>query len=72
MRTINFKEKQVLIKSIIIDGIDRRDYPDFCDAYITYAEWSDGSPLSDEDLEEFADENVDLTQELAYIEATEG
>ena len=38
-----------LIDSIEVDGIDTTDYPDFCDAYISYAEY-DGQPMTDEQL----------------------
>lgn len=37
--------------NVELDGIDTRDYPDFCDAYITYAEHEDGTPLTDAELE---------------------
>ena len=29
------------IQNLEIDGIDTTDYPDFCDAYASYAEWED-------------------------------
>jgi len=38
------------LENIEVDGIDTADYPDFCDAFISYAE-RDGVPLSDEDLD---------------------
>jgi hypothetical protein len=38
--------------SIILDDINTRDYPDFSDAYISYAEFKDGTPLTDEQLDE--------------------
>ncbi len=34
------------IKNVEFDGIDTGDYPDFCDAYIVYAEHEDGTPLA--------------------------
>lgn len=40
------------IYNIEWDGIDTRDYPDFCDAFICYAEHEDGTPLTDEELED--------------------
>jgi hypothetical protein len=42
--------------SIQIDGIDPDDYPDFVDAYIISAEFEDGTPLSEEELEQLTDE----------------
>jgi hypothetical protein len=40
------------ITNIEIDGINFKDYPDFCDAFISYAEYEDGTPLTDEELDE--------------------
>ena len=40
-----------LIDNIEIDGIDTKDYPDFCDAYIVSADY-DGKPMTDEQLDE--------------------
>jgi hypothetical protein len=40
------------IGDVEIEGIDPNDYPDFCDAYVSYAVWIDtGIPLDDETLE---------------------
>ena len=39
------------IDNIEIDGIDTKDYPDFCDAYISSADY-DGIPMTDEQLDE--------------------
>jgi hypothetical protein len=39
------------IDNIEIEDIDTKDYPDFCDAHIIYAE-RDGIPLTDEEIEE--------------------
>jgi len=39
------------IDNIEIDGIDTKDYPDFCDAYISSADY-DGKPMTDKQLDE--------------------
>lgn len=39
------------ISNIEVDGIDTKDYPDFCDAYIESADY-DGEPMNDKQLEE--------------------
>jgi hypothetical protein len=39
------------ISGIEVEDIDMADYPDFSDAYISYAEY-DGEPMTDEQLEE--------------------
>ena len=42
--------------SIELDGIDSDDYPDFVDAYVISAEFEDGTPLSEEELQQLTDE----------------
>ena len=39
------------IDSIEFDGVDFSDYPDFCDAFICYAE-RNGEPLNDKELDQ--------------------
>jgi hypothetical protein len=63
---VSLNGKPVNIGSIEIEGIDRNDYPDFVDAYITYAEYEDGTPLTDEELMSLEDENYGLTGELIF------
>jgi hypothetical protein len=40
------------IVDISIEGIDHRDAPDYCDAYIASASWDDGTELTEEELQE--------------------
>lgn len=40
------------IENIEFDGIDYNDYPDFCDAHIVAAQWPEGTPLSEEELDD--------------------
>jgi len=47
------------LENIEVDGIDTRDYPDFVDAFISYAEM-DGVELTDEQLDELNDDYPDL------------
>ena len=49
----------------IIDGIDTKDYPDFCDAYISYVECVDGIEVTDERYD-IINNNSDLISELVY------
>ena len=46
---------------IVIDGIDTKDYPDFCDAFISYAAYPD-RPLTDIELVE-VNENSEFIYE---------
>ncbi len=38
------------LENIEIGGIDMNDYPDFCDAYVEYADKKDGTPLTDSEI----------------------
>jgi hypothetical protein len=38
------------ISNLEFDGIDHNDYPDFCDAFISYGEYDD-RVLTDEEIE---------------------
>ena len=49
-----------------IDGVDPRDYPDFSDAYFTYACYEDGTKLTDDELDKLADQNGDVLYEMSY------
>jgi hypothetical protein len=43
--------KEVNFNSIEVEGIDTRDYPDFSDAYISYAEYHCGTELTELELD---------------------
>lgn len=66
MNTLKLGNKKVYINSIEIDDIDKRDYPDFTDAYISYAEYTDGKELNDNELEELQDEYPSILNELIH------
>ena len=60
------------VKSLEVDGLDGDDYPDFCDAFFSYAEFEDGTPLTDEQLEELADENPEILNLIANQDYVDG
>ena len=47
--------------SVQVDGVDSSDYPKFCDAYLSYAEFENGTPLSEAELEQLS-EDSDVNQ----------
>ena len=50
-----------------VDGVDPRDYPEFADAYVSWAHWADtGEPLNDQELDEFSEQHPELAAELAF------
>ena len=56
--------KQVDVSSLVIEGIDRSDYPDFCDAYYAYGRYYDGSVLNDKELDALRQDNPEMFYEL--------
>ena len=56
------------LKHVEIDGVDMADYPDFVDAYISYAEDKSGNVLTDEQLSQLTEDNQEFIQELAHEE----
>ena len=52
-------------QSLEIDGVDIRDYPDFCDAYVCYGLDINGSPLTDAALDYINDKHSDIVYDLA-------
>lgn len=53
MQTLSIDYSKVT--NIRFDNIDMKDYPDFCDAYISYAEYC-GRPMDDSELDELNDD----------------
>ena len=62
MATLNGRK----VIDIEVDGVDPRDYPDFSDAYFSYACYEDGTPLTDEELDKLADQNGDILHKKAF------
>ena len=60
------KNKVVKVKSLEVDGVHMWDFPDFADAYFMYAEYEDGTPLSDEDLDLLTTEYPDVVNKIAH------
>ena len=61
---IIINEKEVDLGSIVIDGIDPRDYPDFADAYVEYAESVNGYGLTEAECELLQDKYSDIIYDL--------
>lgn len=55
------------MNNVQIEGIDYSDSPDFCDAFIAYAEHADGTPFTEAELEAISPHDVyrQLEKELA-------
>lgn len=62
----NLKERKIDIKSAEVEDVNMGDYPDFADAFISAMDWSDGTPMTDSELEEWTDNNPDGAYEIVY------
>lgn len=56
---------EIKISSIEIEDLDPRDYPDFSDAYISYAESVDGVALTEEQLD-ILNQDSELVHSVAW------
>lgn len=54
--------KEVDMNSMEIEGIDMRDFPDFVDAYVVAASFTDGTDLTDDQLEILSTQHSDIIQ----------
>jgi len=54
------------VVDVHVDGVDSRDYPDFCDAYFESACYEDGTPLTDAELEQLQDQYPERVSEMAF------
>jgi hypothetical protein len=69
---ISIDGKPVDVRSLEIDGIDTKDYPDFVDTYFSYGEFEDGTELTDDQLDRLGNENGDLINQMAHEHLHEG
>lgn len=71
-KSIVINGKEVDYASLEIDGVDSSDYPDFSDAYFSSGYFTDGTQMSDEDLDQLADKYGELVNRKAYDSLHEG
>jgi hypothetical protein len=63
---MKFKGKILDTSSLEVDGIDTKDYPDFCDAYFSFGLFEDGTKLSDDELDDLSKECGALLHEKVF------
>jgi len=50
-----------------VDGVDEKDYPDFCDAFVSAAVWADTRiTLTDAEMDEIKEQHPGFVHELAH------
>lgn len=57
--------KKLNMQSIEVGGVKEWDYPDFVDSFVEYAEWEDGTELTEAELDELNDNNPEIAQTAA-------
>lgn len=63
---LDLNGKMVDLNSIEVDGVDTNDAPDYVDSYVSYAEYVDGTPLSDKEIEMLERKYRGLAQEILF------
>ena len=58
--------KQVDLGSIELDGVESWDRPDYADAYASAATFTDGTALTDDELDELSDKHGDIINMRAH------
>jgi hypothetical protein len=58
--------KQVDLGSIELDGVESYDRPDYADAYASAATFTDGTALTDDELDELSDKHGDIINMRAH------
>ena len=64
--SVEFKLDNVKVVDIEIDGINMKDYPDFCDSYISDAYFTNGTQLTDEQLVDLQEQNPEAFGEAVF------
>ena len=62
------KLNNLKVIDVEIENVDMKDYPDFCDAYISEAKFINGKSLTDEQLVDLQEQNPEEFSELVLDE----
>ena len=63
---MQLNNKQINTNTLVVENIDLRDYGDFCDAYFCYAEYEDGTVLTDDELITLTENEGCVLNELCF------
>ncbi len=63
---IIINNKKVNLDTIKVDGVYHWDFPKFCDAFVSFATFVDGSTLTPNELNQITDNNPELVNDLAH------
>ena len=57
--------KIIAQETLVVEGVFLWDYPEFCDAYFSFALDIEGNELNDEELDKLTDKYPELVNDLA-------
>ncbi len=63
---VKINNKEVNLDTIKVDGVYHWDFPKFCDAFVSFAEFVDGSTLTPNQLDQITDNYPELVNDLAH------
>jgi len=63
---VTINGKQVDVSSIELDGVESWDRPDYADAYVIAASFTDGTPLTDDEMNTLSDQHGDIINMKAH------
>ena len=52
--------------TLVLDGVDIKDHPDYVDAYISEGYYMDGTAIPDEVLDQFNNDHPEIAQGMAF------
>ena len=61
---MEFPELEKKITNYEIEDVKSSDYPDFCDAFISYAEDENGNEMTEEQIQEWTENNEEEFYEM--------
>lgn len=59
--TLNIKD----VDDLTVEGVDRKDYPDFCDAFFDSGSIN-GRELTEQELDDLSDKYPEIVNEMAF------
>ncbi len=63
LNKITINGKNVQKNTIIVEDVNMKDYPDFSDAFPSSAQFEDGTPLNEEELQQLQDQYPEVIYE---------
>lgn len=63
---MELKGRVIFMNSLVVEGVDTKDFPDFSDAFFSAGTYEDGQELTDDELELLTEAYPEVVNEMAY------